>query len=71
MENKRFADFYFKDDGLVILLIPASQDAKNWVKNSPELASCKNPTMPKIERDYFRYIYDDIRMKGLTIKGFK
>lgn len=71
MEKKRFPDFFFKDDGLIILLIPTSQEAKDWVKNSPELANCKSLTMPTIERDYFRYLYDDIRMKGLTIKGFK
>jgi len=60
-------DFYFRNEGTIIMLYPQSKQAKSWVENNIALDSWQNSTGIAIEPRYFLDIVEGIKEEGLTI----
>lgn len=64
-------DFYFVDEGSIILLKPQNDNAKQWTKENMQLEGWQNTTFGiPIEPRYFEQIYEGIRKEGFEIEQF-
>lgn len=68
--NKK-VDFYFKDEISLIILIPKSETAKQWVTDNLHLKHWQGEGNIAIEPRYFPDILEGIKADGLTVKLFK
>lgn len=62
-------DFYFIDGGSVIMLIPHSDQAKEWTAANIELQAWQNPERIACEVRYFNDISEAISAEGMTIQA--
>ena len=60
-------DFLFVNDFSIILLIPQSEGAREWVNENLALESWQNSEQVAIEPRYFGNIYEGIVNEGFLI----
>lgn len=60
-------DFIVQDHGSIIILLPQTTFAKDWIEDNLQEAACGWPSGHVIERRYFEPIYDGLTADGLTI----
>jgi hypothetical protein len=69
MENtKRKIDFYFRNEGSLILLLPKTDNAIEFVENNIQLDDWQNKYNIAIEPRYFDDIIEGILNDDLIIK---
>jgi hypothetical protein len=61
-------DFYYKNEGSVIALLPQTAEAYKWSEKNINKGSCQNPDCILIELRYFQDIGEGIKNDGLTIE---
>lgn len=64
-------DFYFRNEISLIILIPESEKAKEWVTDNLPLENWQNENNIPIEPRYFPDIMEGIKADGLTVKLFE
>lgn len=60
-------DFIVQDHGSIVILLPQTTVASDWIEDNLQEAACGWPSGTVIERRYFADIYDGITADGLTI----
>jgi len=60
-------DFYFRNEGTIIMLYPQSKQAKSWSEQMYNNATIIHCFVIAIEPRYFLDIVEGIKEEGLTI----
>ena len=64
-------DFYYRNEGTIIILIPETDRARQWVKRKVHIESWQSQDHIPIELRYFDNIYRGILSEGMTIERTK
>ncbi len=62
-------DFIFHNEGTLIMLLPQTDQAQQWINENLQLDTWQNSQRPAIEPRMFDDICEGIRRDGLTIRG--
>jgi hypothetical protein len=61
------SDFYFRNEGSILMILPVSQDAKTWTTDHVHLEDWQNPNHFAVEPRYFDDLAEGITSDGLTL----